>query len=122
MLSRHNNPNVVLGDRMSDVYLLYVYMPYAISHILHHAQLVGQIGRLIASTAESRRCTFSSHVISMTSGSLFTASLSFAQRLFGTHLTCLVVRIQHRTSMTDCNYIGELSVPTNGELRGHSHI
>jgi hypothetical protein len=66
MPSRHNSPSVVIGDSMADVYLLYVHMPYAISHILHHAQLVGQIVRLIASTAESRQCTFSGNYVPST--------------------------------------------------------
>ena len=59
MLSRHDTARVLFyGTGCLDVYSLYVHMRQAVSHILHHAQLVRQIRCLTASTTESRRCTF----------------------------------------------------------------
>jgi hypothetical protein len=54
MPSRHDTTRVVLfyGTGRLDVYSLYVHMPHAISHILHHAQVVRQIGCLSAVTTE----------------------------------------------------------------------
>ena len=40
------------GTGRLDFYSLYVHMPHAVSHILHHAQVVRQIGCLSAVTTE----------------------------------------------------------------------
>jgi hypothetical protein len=52
--TRHDTTRVVLfyGTGRLDFYSLYVRMPHAVSHILHHAQVVRQIGCLSAVTTK----------------------------------------------------------------------
>jgi hypothetical protein len=61
MPSRHDTTRVVLfyGTGRLDFYSLYVHMPHAVSHILHHAQVVRQIGCLSAVTTEIEMMYFS---------------------------------------------------------------
>ena len=63
MPSRHDATRVVLfrGTGRLDFYSLYVHIPHAVSHILHHAQVeaVRQIGCPSAVTTEIETMYFS---------------------------------------------------------------
>lgn len=61
MPSKHDTTRVAsfYGTGRRDFYSLYVHIPHAVSHILHHAQVVRQIGCLSAVTTKSETMYFS---------------------------------------------------------------